>query len=135
MARTAAEHGLLDEDAAVSKAEVFMVSNEYERARGFPLNDGLFEHMVQVHKSTKLELASGRPAIFSVESTPGGGDFAAVNTDGSPFVEHIFQDYGVYRVMAVIMDPDGGDLESHEFTVTAKVGSFTTLAFCWKQGS
>jgi len=122
VARTVARDvGILDEEGAVSKSEVFAVSNEYERARGYALNDGLFEHMVQVHKSTRLELASGRPALFSVEQTPGQGDFAGVNADGAPFVEHIFSNYGVYRVTAVVEDPNGGDAESHDFTVTAKV--------------
>jgi hypothetical protein len=123
-AMSAAKEGTFNEEVSVTKSEVFVVSNEYERARGYPLNDGLFEHMVQVHKSTRLELASGRPAIFSIEQTPGAGDLAAINTEGSPFVEHIFTDYGVYKVMAVVMDPDGGDMESHTFEVTAKVGPY-----------
>ena len=95
------------------------------------LNDGLFENMVQVQKQTRLELASGTPALWYVETAPESGSFSHVAGAGNNLtptseVEFAFPDFGVYRIKAVTSSTSdytttSTTAKTHEFTITAKI--------------
>lgn len=99
---------------------MLMPSGELERRTGRPLNDGIFENMVRVHHPTKLELKSGKPAIFYAEAKPDSLDMIRVNDVASDSVEFTFTETGRHVVRAITTEDDGST-KTHSFRVMSKV--------------
>jgi hypothetical protein len=87
--------------------------------------------MVQVQKSTRLELEGGTPAQWYVETEPESGSFVRIagagdNMTPTSEVEYVFPEFGVYRVKAITSSTSDYTENSetakiHEFAITAKV--------------
>lgn len=112
-------------------AEALKVSGAYERTRGKPLGDGVVPNLVQVHRPTRLELASGKRVHWFVASEPGtsNGDkeekliqLTSWNEPASS-AEHTFTSVGKHTVVAREVEADGTTLTgaAHTFTANSKV--------------
>ena len=110
---------------AASFENLFKVSNEFERNSARTLGDGNFKNLVQVHKETRLELSTGQPAKWWVESKPGAGDRVGLS-DGKAvaYVEHTFTEFGKFAVYCQVMELDESLGAVHTFEVSAKVIRF-----------
>jgi len=101
-----------------SFTEYLSVSNEYERRTGTPLGDHMYptiDHMVQVHKETKFELASKRFASWHVQEKS-SMDTVYVSEVDSASIDVTLTKTGDYIIHAVV-DSD----ETHQFSATAKI--------------
>lgn len=104
------------EDSDSAQVEVLRVSNEYERALGHPLGDGLYpiDHLAQVNKPTLLQLASGKQVAWEVHNFE---NFALIDSTAEALDSFtvVFPEVGSYTVHAI-----DGDTK-HEFAITAKI--------------
>lgn len=101
-----------------SATEYLSVTNEYERRTGTPLGDSLYptvDHMVQIHKETKFELASGRSASWHIQEKSSMSTVFMSSTD-STSVELVLTNTGDYIIHAVV-----DSSETHVFSATAKI--------------
>jgi hypothetical protein len=113
-------HDSVDVSNLSTDGENLKPSNELERRTGRILNDGLFENLVRVHSSTRLELESGNAAIFHVEKAPDTNEMVKLNDNAVSSLEHVFTEIGKHLVKAEVTYSDGST-SSFVFHVISKV--------------
>ncbi|KAH8066645.1 hypothetical protein JL722_1098 [Aureococcus anophagefferens] len=92
------------------------VSNDYERSTGRSIGNGLYKHkhLAHVAKETRLELASGEPASWTIATA--GGETLYESARPEPRVDFAFPDVHTYTVRV-----SGAKVQSASFDVSSRV--------------
>ena len=101
---------------AETKSPVLRVSNDYERSTGRAIGNGLYKHkhLAHVAKETRLELASGEPATWTISTAAGETLYESARPE--PRVDFAFPDVHTYTVRV-----SGAKVQSASFDVSSRV--------------
>ena len=102
--------------SAETKSPVLRVSNDYERSTGRSIGNGLYKHkhLAHVAKETRLELASGEPASWTISTAAGETLYESARPE--PRVDFAFPDVHTYTVRV-----SGAKVQSASFDVSSRV--------------